>query len=81
MFKHRYVWELANGPIPEGHMIQFADKNTLNCELENLMLVSNKEAGYLSAKNLYFEDSELNKTSVNIAKISLALNEGQKKIG
>ncbi len=81
VFKHRYVWELANGPIPEGHMIQFADKNTLNCELENLMLVSNKEAGYLSAKNLYFEDSELNKTSVNIAKISLALNESQKKIG
>lgn len=40
MPKHRYVWEKANGPIPEGHCVQFKDGDTLNCRLENLYLIS-----------------------------------------
>lgn len=35
-FKRRVVWEKANGPIPDGHMIMHRDGNRLNCELENL---------------------------------------------
>lgn len=37
---HRYLWEQHNGPIPKGHNIQFRDGNTLNCEIDNLYMIS-----------------------------------------
>lgn len=40
---HRYTWEQNNGPIPEGFNIVFRDGNSLNCDIDNLMLVSNEE--------------------------------------
>lgn len=38
--KHRLVWEQHNGPIPKGHNIQFKDKNTKNCDITNLYIIS-----------------------------------------
>ena len=43
VMKHRWVWEQANGPIPEGCNITFRDGDTRNCELNNLELVSREE--------------------------------------
>lgn len=40
VLKHRYVWEQAYGPVPEGCVIAFRDGNRQNCELENLCLMS-----------------------------------------
>jgi len=38
---HRMVWENHNGPIPEGHDVQFIDGNRDNCDdINNLKLVS-----------------------------------------
>lgn len=42
-YKHRVIWEEANGPIPKGYNVQFKDKNTLNCVLDNLYLISRSE--------------------------------------
>lgn len=39
----RHLWQQAHGPIPEGHMIAFRDKNTQNCTLENLELITMAE--------------------------------------
>ena len=44
VLKHRWVWEQANGPIPEGCNITFRDGDTRNCELSNLELVSREDA-------------------------------------
>lgn len=41
---HRYLWEQAHGPVPAGHRVVFRDGNQGNCTLENLELVSGKEA-------------------------------------
>lgn len=38
--KHRLVWEKEFGEIPAGHNIQFKDGNRLNCELENLYIIT-----------------------------------------
>lgn len=38
---HRYIWEQANGPIREAHNIVFKDRNSLNCNLDNLEILSN----------------------------------------
>lgn len=39
-FHHRYLWEQANGPIPEGHIVTFRDGNRQNCTIENLDLMT-----------------------------------------
>ena len=37
---HRYVWEQANGEVPEGYVVAFRDGNRRNCSLDNLYLLS-----------------------------------------
>lgn len=37
---HRHNWVMANGPIPKSHKVMFKDRNTLNCDLDNLELIS-----------------------------------------
>lgn len=49
--KHRHIWEQANGPIPKGYNISFKDGDRTNCELQNLVLVSRKEAGKHHARS------------------------------
>ena len=39
----RYVWTKANGEIPSGSVVIFLDGNYLNCELNNLQVISRKE--------------------------------------
>lgn len=38
-YKHRYIWEQTNGPIPPAHIIRFIDGNPHNCDLSNLECV------------------------------------------
>jgi hypothetical protein len=40
---HVYLWEQANGPVPEGHICVFKDGNTLNCTLENIECITRAE--------------------------------------
>lgn len=40
---HVHLWEEANGAIPPGKIVVFKDRNTLNCELSNLDLLSREE--------------------------------------
>lgn len=40
---NRYLWERHNGPIPEGHVIAYADFNTENNSIENLICISRSE--------------------------------------
>lgn len=41
--KHRMVWEAANGPIPDDHVLTFLDDNPGNPELGNLALITRSE--------------------------------------
>lgn len=40
---HRYLWEQAYGKVPKGYNIVFKDGNTLNCVLENLECITDRE--------------------------------------
>ena len=51
--KHYYIWEKTNGKIPKGYYLCFKDGNTLNCELENLYLVTPSELGKLVQNKVY----------------------------
>ena len=42
-YLHRKVWEEANGPIPDGFMIDHIDRDKTNNSLDNLRLVTNRQ--------------------------------------
>lgn len=41
--KHHIIWEQHHGPIPKGHIIVFRDKNSHNCAIENLEMITMAE--------------------------------------
>ena len=41
--KHRLIWEEHNGEIPQGKLVRFRDNNPLNCNIDNLLLISKGE--------------------------------------
>lgn len=70
--KHNVVWEEHFGEIPKGNKIIFLDGNTLNCEIENLAMVSNDELLEMNRKGLRWDDPEATKTGILIAKVGRA---------
>jgi len=40
---HVLIWEAANGPVPKGHLVVFADKDRRNFSLDNLECISRAE--------------------------------------
>lgn len=67
--KQRYIYEQHYGPIPDGYNIMFADKDKLNLDISNLILVSKSEDLIMNRNKLIYEDSELTKTGHLIAKV------------
>ena len=43
---HRVIWELVNGPIPDGHDIHHVKSDTLDCKIGKLECIEHKEHGY-----------------------------------
>ena len=76
--KHQLIWEEANGPIPKGHVIVFGDGNRRNFELNNLILVSQKQLFYMNRNNLIKDNAELTRTGVIVADIFSKINERKK---
>lgn len=51
---HRYIWEQANGPIPEGYLVDHIDGDIHNNALSNLRLATlteNNRNARLSSRN------------------------------
>jgi hypothetical protein len=69
--KNQFIWEAANGPVPEGHAVIFADGDKQNFAPENLLLVSRVELGCMNAKRLIFSNAELTKTGLIIARLKM----------
>ena len=51
--KSYYIWEKENGKIPKGYCLCYKDGNKLNCELENLYLLTPRELGKLVQNKVY----------------------------
>jgi len=72
--KHRLVWEAANGPVPDGHVIVFADGDRSNTGLGNLLLISRRELAVMNKKRLFAQDADLTRTGLNIVRVILKGN-------
>ena len=77
--KKRAIWEKYYGEIPEGHVVISLDGNDNNLEIENLQIVPKGIRTIMTNMKLIYEDPELTKTGILIAKNVLAKNNHKKK--
>jgi hypothetical protein len=78
--KHRYIWEQANGPIPEGMVVRFLDGNKMNVTLDNLLLVSRRVCTSVVKRGMDQEDPGLNMTVHKLAELDLAIKDIKKQM-
>lgn len=73
-------WEEAyKKKVPENHVIVFADGNTRNFDLDNLLLVSRAELALMNKyKFIKKGNGEITKTALNIVKLEKKINEVKK---
>lgn len=67
--KHRLIWEAANGQVPTGHAVIFADGNKQNITLENLILITRAQLVRLNQKNLIGGSADLTRAGILVADI------------
>ncbi|WP_319583909.1 HNH endonuclease [uncultured Pseudodesulfovibrio sp.] len=80
MHKQVWVWEQANGPVPEGYVIRFLDGDKTNCSLDNLGLFSRAESLEMTRIG-YTEAPEDVKPSVAaLAKLSTKVRRVERKV-
>jgi hypothetical protein len=72
-FKHVLIWEKKNGPVPNGHVILFADRNRLNVKLSNLLMVSRSELAVMNHLGLISANKDLTKIGKTVADIKLLI--------
>lgn len=66
---HHLVWEEANGPVPQGHHLNFRDGDRSNLDLENLELESDADQmRRISVNNLPAELREVIRLKANITR-------------
>ena len=77
---HREVWESHHGPIPEGGMIIFLDGNKENLDISNLALVDNETNLEMNRKELRFDNGDLTKTGLEMARLNIAVRKRKEKL-
>ena len=71
---HRVVWQEANGTIPIDSIISFKDGNRLNCELENLELITKRDNVIRNRAGFLILPTELQTTKLLLTKIKKLTN-------
>jgi hypothetical protein len=79
--KNRLLWEKANGPLPKGHFVIFADGNSRNFALDNLLLVSSAEIAVMNHLKLIVPDKDLTKSGKVIADMALEIADRERELG
>lgn len=69
---HVYKWEQINGNVPDGHLLIFQDKNPMNCNVENLLLITKAENMIRNTIHHYPED--LKQTIRTLTKLKKTIN-------
>lgn len=71
-FKHHVEYERHHGPIPEGHIVLFADRDTRNFDPDNLVAIPRKYIGQLNA-NYDWNDRQSLEAAINCVKLKIAI--------
>jgi hypothetical protein len=78
-FLHRAVWEEHHGPIPKGMIIAFKDSNKLNCDIDNLVMITQSENCTLTRLGYRFEDPDLTMAGLGVVRIKQASERRRKE--
>ncbi|MCA0922198.1 HNH endonuclease [Pseudooceanicola nanhaiensis] len=81
VLKHKYLWEKANGPVPEGHRLKCLDGDKTNCDPSNWEAIPMALAPRLNGRfGRGYDDApaELKHTIMATAKLEHALREKKK---
>ena len=78
--KHQLVWEEHNGPIPDGCIVTFANGDTTNYDIDNLVLTTKAQHCVRNRLGLKSSDKESAIAANNIAELRMAIAKGKKKV-
>lgn len=67
--KHVLVWESYYGPVPKDKIVIFADGNTLNTDISNLVLVSRSQNAIMNRWRIRGADKEHMEAAANVASL------------
>lgn len=73
MRKHIMVWEMHNGPVPDGYVVSFKDCDKMNCVIDNLFLVSRGALTSVARRGLRAEHPEINYSIHLLTELELAI--------
>lgn len=77
--KHVIEWEEHNGPVPEGCMVTFADGDTLNWHIDNLILETRAQHAVKNRWGIHGYDRESAQAANTIADVKMAISKAKKK--
>ena len=78
--KHRVIYEKHHGEIPKDHVVIFADRNKMNLDIDNLILVSRHQLLVLNDNKLIKDDANLTKAGINVSNLIIKLREIKNEI-
>lgn len=71
--KHALIWEAHHGrPVPEGHVVIFADLDRHNFAADNLLLVSRAELAVMNKSRLITTHAEATLVGYTVARVIMA---------
>lgn len=76
---HKILWEKEYGPVPEGYQLIFLDQNRQHISLDNLEIIKTSECCVANRKGLIFENKELIKSGIKVAKLIIKTKNLERK--
>lgn len=77
--KHIIEWEVHNGPVPKGYMVTFANSDTLDWNIDNLILETRAQHAVKNRWAIRGYDRESAQVANTIADIKMAINKRKRK--
>lgn len=77
---HHAIWECLNGPVPEGCVVVFGDKDRMNLSPSNLVCVSRGQLAVMNKRGFIYGDAELTRIGAALAGVKMAAAHGKRKL-
>lgn len=77
--EHIWIWEQANGPVPDGYVVMHINQIKTDNRLENLICVKKQVVSYMCKQGLWSTDPEILAANILLAEVSAKIYERQGK--
>lgn len=72
--RHILEWERYNGPVPEGKIIIFADGNSLNTDISNLVMISRSQHAVMNRLGIHGCNKDQTEMAANVASLRIQIS-------